>query len=62
MPAQVMAKKFVDFDTLGQKNSVKSVKYTAVLSAAIKEFENRLQDCKKIISFLVYLTVHSQMA
>jgi len=61
VPAQVMAKKFMDFDTLGKQSPVNSVKYAAVLSDAINEFENRLQDCQIITNFFVYLPLHSQL-
>ena len=44
MITQVMANKFMDFDTLDKHCPVNSKKYAAVLSVFI---ENRLQDCKK---------------
>ena len=50
---QVMANKFIYFDTLARHAPVNSKKYAAVLSVLIKEFENRFQDCKKKSSISV---------
>jgi len=59
---QMMASNVMDFGTLAERSLVNSKKYAAVLAIVIKEFENRFQDCKKIISVLVYLQLHFQSA
>lgn len=56
VPAQIMANKFMDFDTLA-KHSLVNIKkkyiytyiyiYAAVLSVFKKEFETKFQDCQK---------------
>lgn len=57
---QVMANNFRHFLILPEHNPVNSKKCAAVLSILMKEFENWFQDCKKIISFSVYLWLHFQ--
>ena len=59
---QVMANKFIYFDTLARHAPVNSKKYAAVLSVLIKEFENRFQDCKKSWIFFFFLQLHFQSA
>lgn len=44
MLTQVMTNKFMNFDTLAKQCHVKSKEEEAMLSAFMKEFENRLQD------------------
>lgn len=56
--SQVMANKFMEFNTLAKNSPVNSEKYTGVLSVLIKECANRFQDCKKPNCFLVSLQLH----
>ena len=51
---RVMANNCMHFDTLTKHSPVNSKKYTAIFSIVIKQFENKIQDYKKL-SFLVYL-------
>lgn len=41
---QVMANKFMAFDTLAKHSTVNSKKHAAVPSVLVEEFENRFQD------------------
>ena len=54
---QVMANKFMHFDTLPKHGPTNSEEYGAVLPVFIKDFENRCQDCwkKSIFSILAIL-------
>ena len=61
MLIQVMANRFMDFEVLFKHSPVKREKYAAVLSILIKEFENRFQDCQKIMNLLLYLQLHFQL-
>ena len=45
MLSQVMANNCMHFDTLAKQSPMNSVKYIALLSTVIKEFENRFDEC-----------------
>ena len=55
LPAQAMANKLMDFDTLAEHRPVNSKKIAAALSILIKESENRIQDCLKKSSNLSHI-------
>lgn len=52
---QIMANSLMHFITLAEHSSVKSRKYISILYIAIKEYENKLQDCKRFFFFLIYI-------
>jgi len=58
---QIMANSLMHFITLAEHSSVKSRKYISILYIAIKEYENKLQDCKRFFFFFnIYLWLHFQ--